>query len=443
MDEELEEEEKVVAFEDFSSYYSYLPYSNIPIPNPVSIFWALTKLICFQLLTQAITNCVSILLSPIFFLHSLVSESVQRAGEAKESVESTVRAAGRVILFPSTGAARKSVRILAKKVGVGFVGALYAFMAVTVVMGLAIALGVGLVHVWAEEPVLVREKLSFDYTHVHPNAVVFLFRGGGGRGGGEGFVNPYGKNMRKMGRLVPVGHTFSVSLFLLMPESDYNLQIGIFQACPCLSLSLSPSLVHMQPSFFVKFELDSLHSVALLVTELVLGRIVALALLAKTFRSLTLVHLDPTAHFKGDLELLLVGATTHFVDRRCRRPRWTVTVRRVLWFLGLHGETPMVVLAAEFSFLLLVTLAGVVPNFGGRVLRQARVAQTPPRTCPLRVGSLMLRLYPTDMYTTWLARRDFEAQATAAAEAAATHEASVVAKRQCVNLSVVLSALSV
>lgn len=233
MDEEMEEEEKVVAFEDFSSsYYSYLPYSNIPIPNPVSIFWALTKIICFQLLTQAITNCVSILLSPIFFLHSLVSESVHRAGEAKESVESTVRAAGRVILFPSTGAASKSLRILVKKVGVGFVGALYACMAVTVVMGLAIALGVGLVNVWAEEPVLVREKLSFDYTHVHPNAV-FSRRGGGG-----GFINPYGNNMRKMGRFVPVGHTFSVSLFLLMPESDYNLQIGIFQACPRLSLSL-------------------------------------------------------------------------------------------------------------------------------------------------------------------------------------------------------------
>lgn len=133
-----------------------------------------------------------------------------------------------------------------KKVGVGFVGALYACMAVTVVMGLAIALGVGLVHVWVEEPVLVREKLSFDYTHVHPNAV-FSRRGGGG-----GFINPYGKNMRKMGRFVPVGHTFSISLFLLMPESDYNLQIGIFQACPRLSLSLS--LVHNH-----HFLIDSLH----------------------------------------------------------------------------------------------------------------------------------------------------------------------------------------
>ncbi|KAG5549304.1 hypothetical protein RHGRI_014602 [Rhododendron griersonianum] len=342
MDEELEEEEKVVAFEDFSSYYSYLPYSNIPIPNPVSIFWALTKLICFQLLTQAITNCVSILLSPIFFLHSLVSESVQRAGEAKESVESTVRAAGRVILFPSTGAARKSVRILAKKVGVGFVGALYAFMAVTVMMGLAIALGVGLVHVWAEEPVLVREKLSFDYTHVHPNAVVFLFRGGGGRGGGEGFVNPYGKNMRKMGRLVPVGHTFSVSLTIDgVPLCEVFFFTGLYHYHHAPSTIVGHPSTHFTAEnswsrrrvlafgfvllfglFFPRDDGCLDLRVALLVTELVLGRTVALALLAKTFRSLTLVHLDPTAHFKGDLELLLVGATTHFVDRRCRRPCW-------------------------------------------------------------------------------------------------------------------------
>ncbi|KAF7144181.1 hypothetical protein RHSIM_Rhsim05G0145900 [Rhododendron simsii] len=350
MDEELEDEEKVVAFEDFSSsYYSCLPYSNIPIPNPVLIFWSLTKLICFQLLTQAITNCVSILLSPIFFLHSLVSESVHRAGEAKESVESTVHAAGRVILFPSTGAARKSVRTLVKKVGVGFVGALYACMAVTVVMALAIALGVGLVHVWAEEPVLVREKLSFDYTHVHPNAV-FLFRGGRGRGGG--FINLYGKNMRKMGRLVPVGHTFCVSLFLLMPESDYNLQIGIFQA-----RGVDPTLeeYHFLLGFVASFGALAVFGgarpsrVARNLFGLRCGYMISMTIdrvpLCETFKSLTLVHLDLTAHFEGGLELLLVWVTAHFVDRRYRHPCWFSGL--VIWHLRTYHHR--VTLPSDFK----------------------------------------------------------------------------------------------
>ncbi|KAH7866804.1 hypothetical protein Vadar_025222 [Vaccinium darrowii] len=222
----MEKKEEKVVVEDFSSSYYYLPGSNIPIPNPISIFWGLTKLTCFKL-THFITTCVSIfILSPLFFLHSLVSESIHRAEEAKGSIESTVRVAGRVILFPASAVANKSLTVLVKKVGVGLLGAVYACVVVTLVMGLAIVLGFVLVHLWVEEPVFVREKLCFDYTDVHPTAVC-SFHDGGRQDGGGFMVTSYGK--KKMGRLVPVGHTFYVSLFLLLPESDFNLQIGIFQ----------------------------------------------------------------------------------------------------------------------------------------------------------------------------------------------------------------------
>lgn len=65
-----------------------------------------------------------------------------------------------------------------------------------------------------EEPVVLREQLYFDYADAHPKAV-FSF-------GGEDYSHKYYVG-------VPVGHTMYVSLFLLMPESDFNRDIGVFQ----------------------------------------------------------------------------------------------------------------------------------------------------------------------------------------------------------------------
>ncbi|KNA21849.1 hypothetical protein SOVF_039580 [Spinacia oleracea] len=101
-----------------------------------------------------------------------------------------------------------------RKVGYGILGAVYAAMVLALVMAVAVILGVLLVNLWVEKPVVVREKLYFDYTDANPSAV-FVFGG-----------NRYGKHG---GGGVPVGHTFHVSVVLVVPDSDYNRDIGVFQ----------------------------------------------------------------------------------------------------------------------------------------------------------------------------------------------------------------------
>ncbi|KMT14762.1 hypothetical protein BVRB_4g075280 [Beta vulgaris subsp. vulgaris] len=101
-----------------------------------------------------------------------------------------------------------------RKVGYGVLGAVYAGIVLSMLMMLAVVLGVVLVNYWVEYPVFVREKLHFDYTDVHPQAV-FVF-------GGKSKSSSAGCG-------VPVGHTFHVSLVLLLPDSDYNRDIGVFQ----------------------------------------------------------------------------------------------------------------------------------------------------------------------------------------------------------------------
>ncbi|XP_038988024.1 seipin-1-like, partial [Phoenix dactylifera] len=82
------------------------------------------------------------------------------------------------------------------------------FVAVTFA---AVLLGVGLVRLWVGEPVSVRRPLHFNYTEAHPSTVAAL--------GGA----------KRRGRPVPAGHTARVSLVLIMPKSDYNRRIGVFQ----------------------------------------------------------------------------------------------------------------------------------------------------------------------------------------------------------------------
>lgn len=89
-------------------------------------------------------------------------------------------------------------------------------MVLALVMAVAVILGVLLVNLWVEKPVVVREKLYFDYTDANPSAV-FVFGG-----------NRYGKHGGGGGG-VPVGHTFHVSVVLVVPDSDYNRDIGVFQ----------------------------------------------------------------------------------------------------------------------------------------------------------------------------------------------------------------------
>ncbi|RVW16105.1 Seipin-1 [Vitis vinifera] len=159
-----------------------------------------TVLLSFQ--ADLIHNCIFTLLAPVTTLFSILSESYQRAEEAKDSVKSAAKN------VPSKVAHGSSLMV--RKLAWGLLGAAYMGIVLVAVMVVAVVVGVGLVQLWVEEPVFLRESLHFDYTEPHPKAV---FSFGGSKG--------------KMG--VPLGHTFYVSLRLLMPESDFNRDVGVFQ----------------------------------------------------------------------------------------------------------------------------------------------------------------------------------------------------------------------
>ncbi|PKI55468.1 hypothetical protein CRG98_024080 [Punica granatum] len=183
-----------------------------PVPQPPDWF---TRPVFF--LADFIYNCLALLFSPISSLLYLASDSSHRVEEAKESMGSAVQRVPSNITQGSV--------LLIRKLGMGFLGAAYVCMVLMMVMVASVVVGVGLVRTWVEEPVLVRERLYFDYTDVHPKAVFPL---SGSPGFGRGRSRAVFWKVHNVGG-VPVGHTFQVSVLMLMPESDYNHHTGVFQ----------------------------------------------------------------------------------------------------------------------------------------------------------------------------------------------------------------------
>ncbi|KAM1095952.1 hypothetical protein EV1_010805 [Malus domestica] len=157
-----------------------------------------------------IYNCFSTLSTSIFSLLSAASESDHQVEEAKDTVETSVHQAPSTITHGSG--------LLLKNIGFGLLGAAYVCM----VLILSALFGIGLVNLWVEEPVFVRERFHFDYTEPHPTAV-FAF------GSANDIYQDKSSYSRKHVGGVPVGHTLHVSLVLLMPESDFKRGIGVFQ----------------------------------------------------------------------------------------------------------------------------------------------------------------------------------------------------------------------
>ncbi|CAL1352904.1 unnamed protein product [Linum trigynum] len=188
---EKEEEEQQ------QSYYYY--HLEIPEPN-----W-LAKLLALQ--SEIIYNCLVTIFSPFLTLSAIASDSYRRAELTASAAESAILAAPRKLT--------RSTTAMMTKIGLGILGAVHVCVVLTMVMVLSVVLGVGLVRMWAEEPVFSTHKLLFDFTNPNPSAIVHL-----------------GNKMPIVGlttTVIPVGHTFHVSLVLLLPESDYNRQIGVFQ----------------------------------------------------------------------------------------------------------------------------------------------------------------------------------------------------------------------
>lgn len=162
------------------------------LPNP---FIFCTKLISLQ--AEIVSTCIFNAAAPFFSLFSLVSGFFQtRPKEEDDDLEPISRGGGGLLLG---------------RIAAGLLAAAYVCVVLMVLMVVAAVLGFGVVRAWAEQPLYVGENLQFDYRDAHPTA---LFSLGGG---------------------VPVGHTLYVCLVLLMPESDYNREVGIFQVINFIS----------------------------------------------------------------------------------------------------------------------------------------------------------------------------------------------------------------
>ncbi|KAL4557314.1 hypothetical protein LXL04_035488 [Taraxacum kok-saghyz] len=154
-----------------------------------------------SLQSDFLSDCLLSLISPFSSLFSFAS-AINRVDSTKEPINSAA---------PPT--AVQASTILLRKALLGFLGAAYVCWILTTVMVVSVAVGVALVNIWVEEPVSIKENLYFDYTDVHPYAIVDL-----------GFDAP-----GKLAKGVPVGHFCDVRLSFVMPESDYNREIGNFQ----------------------------------------------------------------------------------------------------------------------------------------------------------------------------------------------------------------------
>lgn len=103
-------------------------------------------------------------------------------------------------------AAASSLRRVAR----GLLAAACTFAALVAALLVSVLLGFVLVRrCVVEDPVTVRQQLFFDYTEAQPSAAVLL---GGARGA-----------------VLPAGHSVSVSMALLLPDSYHNREVGMFQ----------------------------------------------------------------------------------------------------------------------------------------------------------------------------------------------------------------------
>ncbi|KAK9141139.1 hypothetical protein Scep_010820 [Stephania cephalantha] len=127
----------------------------------------------------------------------MAKECISRGEDATRRARKAEGAAGR-----AWGVTRRA--------GSGVVGVVNVCMVLAALMVLAVVLGVGVVRVWVDEPLVMNELVFFDYTDVNPTAVMEF--SGVGDGGG-----------------IPFKHTYFVELQLVLPDSDYNRHIGVFQ----------------------------------------------------------------------------------------------------------------------------------------------------------------------------------------------------------------------
>ncbi|KAL3520135.1 hypothetical protein ACH5RR_018284 [Cinchona calisaya] len=122
----------------------------------------------------------------------------------------------------------KSFLKLGMKFGWGLLWSVYVCVVLVALLVSAFVVGGILMNVAVEEPIRIEEHLNFDYTEKSPSAFVPII----GCPGLDCSVECSEKlDIEKFGgmRVIPLDHKLQVTVSLILPESDYNRKLGIFQ----------------------------------------------------------------------------------------------------------------------------------------------------------------------------------------------------------------------
>ncbi|CAN6811384.1 hypothetical protein Bca4012_000851 [Brassica carinata] len=168
---------------------------DLKIPDPLRADWFMALV---DIQADLIYNALVVLTSPLYLLYRSYNRATATISAAERAVK---RAPSRI----KSGAAR-----VVRRTWYGLMGACHVSMVMVLALIIAAVLGIGVVSLYVEKPVVVRERLFFDYTEENPSAVF-----------------SFDKKKRPFG--VPVGHKVHVYLVLWMPESDLNRRLGLFQ----------------------------------------------------------------------------------------------------------------------------------------------------------------------------------------------------------------------
>lgn len=108
-------------------------------------------------------------------------------------------------------------------------GCLWSVYVCFVLVGLLVSafiMGGILMRIMVEEPIRMNEPLNFDYTAKKPVAYVPIITSPGVTCGVDSQVEV---GMVDGVRVIPPNHKLQVTVSLMLPESDYNINLGIFQ----------------------------------------------------------------------------------------------------------------------------------------------------------------------------------------------------------------------
>lgn len=122
---------------------------------------------------------------------------------------------------------RKSICELAWKFCVGLFRSIYVCSVLLVLLVSAIVITGFTMRFLAVEPVVMEERLNFDYTKNSPVAYIPIGLCGGSSCGQQ--CEAMVKVDQKSNRIIPPNRKLSATVKLTLPESNYNRNLGMFQ----------------------------------------------------------------------------------------------------------------------------------------------------------------------------------------------------------------------